>query len=203
MASPSSPGASVPTLVSLLQQECSYRPDADSLESLLAQCDTRTYSRNEVIINTGEVNDNIYIVDEGIIRIHYLHGDKEITFGFGIRATVFLSPVGYYMRQPAFMTTSACTRCVVKVIKRVDFERFAIANLDLERWFHSLWMHQLSYAEKKLEVINGNIAERYRSMVKNRPEIIRAVPARVIASYLGVSPEYLSRIRKGMLSDRH
>lgn len=40
-------------------------------------------------------------------------------------------------------------------------------------------------------------------MVKNRPEIIRAVPARVIASYLGVSPEYLSRIRKSMLSDRH
>lgn len=64
MASPSSPGASVPTLVSLLRQECSYRPGADSLESLLAQCDTRTYSRNEVIINTGEVNDNIYIVDE-------------------------------------------------------------------------------------------------------------------------------------------
>lgn len=54
---------------------------------------------------------------------------------------------------------------------------------------------QFYYYEKKESVINGNVEERYASIEQNRPEILQNVSLRIIASYLGVSPQYLSKIR--------
>ena len=55
---------------------------------------------------------------------------------------------------------------------------------------------QLYFYEMKLCVIKGDARERFRSLIQNRPEILEKVPLNAIASYLGITPSYLSRLKK-------
>lgn len=48
----------------------------------------------------------------------------------------------------------------------------------------------------KLSIINGSAKEKYKSLIENRPEIAREVQLKDIAAHLGVTPAYLSRLRK-------
>lgn len=60
-------------------------------------------------------------------------------------------------------------------------------------------MGQLYSCEHKLYLINGTARDRYLSVIRNRPEIIEAVPSKIIASYLGVTPQYLCRLKSEVM----
>lgn len=130
--------------IRLLQQECSYVPETQNLRMLLTHGETKKFGRKGVIIETGRVDENVYIVREGIIRFHYFSGDRENTFGFGVRGTVFLSPMGYYMRRPSFMAVSACVPTTLTVISKTEMMKVMAENIDIERWFLHLWMNRAS-----------------------------------------------------------
>lgn len=55
---------------------------------------------------------------------------------------------------------------------------------------------QIFFFEMKNRIISGTAKERYISFFKNRPEILNQVQLKVIASYLDVTPQYLSKLRK-------
>lgn len=55
---------------------------------------------------------------------------------------------------------------------------------------------QLYFFEKKDHVINGDAKERFLSLAQNRPEIMEQVPLGIVASYLGITQSYLSRLKK-------
>lgn len=67
---------------------------------------------------------------------------------------------------------------------------------DFARWCLINAYMQLAFINKKNSVIQGKACDRYASLVKNRPEIIRNVPLKIIASYLGITPQHLSYIRR-------
>lgn len=183
--------------IRLLQQECGYEPQAENLRRLLQLGEVREFRRKAAVIESGFVDDNVYILLDGLIRIHYYSEGRDVTYGFGSPGTVFLSVQSYYLHGAAFLSASACMKSVVLVITKADMENFMTGNADIERWFHHIWMNQLAYCEKKLESINQwGVMERYERFLRLRPEIIRTVPLRDIASYLGITPEYLSRIRQ-------
>ena len=69
------------------------------------------------------------------------------------------------------------------------------------RWMYSVAIHQLFALERKVSLINGTVKERYLALIKNRPDIIKNVSMKVIASYLGVSPHYLCRLKKTLLNE--
>ena len=160
----------------------------------------------ESVIGYGKVDTNIYIVAEGILRAGYFDGNKEVTLAFTDIGTMFMSLHGYFAGKPAFIYYQACSKCLLSkcLLKRISKEFFD--NLIEEspvfaRWVYSVAIHQLYALERKVSLINGTVKERYLALIKNRPDIIKNVSMKVIASYLGVSPYYLCRLKKTLLNE--
>jgi hypothetical protein len=63
-------------------------------------------------------------------------------------------------------------------------------------------MEQLYTHEMKLSLINGEAKERFLALMRNRPEIMARVPLKIIASYLGITPQYLYQLRKTYLEKK-
>lgn len=61
--------------------------------------------------------------------------------------------------------------------------------------------NQMLFMEFKNSVFMGNARERYLQLLAKRPEIIRHVSLKIIASYLGVTPNYLSNLRHSLATD--
>lgn len=183
-----------------LNAECAYRMKDETMDKFLALMTEINLKRNEILIPYNKVDDNVYIIKEGIIRMAYFDGFKEVTFVFGLPGTVDIPYYCFCEGHPSFLKYEACCDSVVMKVSKTQFMDLADESHDFARWVMTMSMRQLMFYEKKLDVINGNAKERFEALMENRPEIIKNVSHKIIASYIGVTPQYLSKLKRDCLS---
>ena len=180
----------------LLARESWLRPSEALLDQFLAPAESISLKKNEVLIMSGKYDPNIYIVKEGIIRYSYMHGVKETTFIFALPGSMIISMHCFYAHQPAFYQVDACCPSIVLRITKSHFDHLVESSHEFARWALSYEQGQLYYLEKKDTVINGDARERYESLLRQRPDILEKVALKHIASYLGITPQYFSRLKQ-------
>lgn len=185
-------------LKELLRAESNFRPSEELMDYLLSETTPVCVRAKEVIIREGVVNTTIYIVKEGLLRMYYYDGDKEVTFGFVPPGTIILSPWSYYDHKASFICTESCLESVLLAISKERFDALLKGSHEFNQWMFNVSMGQLCAMEMKKALMSGSAKERYIALVKNRPEILRAVSMKILASYLGVTPQYLCNIRKSI-----
>lgn len=183
----------------LLAEECEYRLRDDVMTDFLTRMEVVKIKNRHILIEAGTVDSNIYIVKDGILADVYLDGDCERCWGFSLPGTMSCSSASYYYGRPAFYRVVACGATEVLRMSKSDFDGLIASSHEFARWALSMSQCQVYYFEYKNTVINGNAAEKFASLVKDRPEIVKWVPNKLIASYLGITQQYLSRLKQRML----
>lgn len=187
-------------LKQLLEQELGYLPGC-SIDLLLSKGVIKHYHKGGVIIECGKLCDDVFIIKEGIMRFVDMNGDRERTFAFALPGTLFFSKHSFVMSLPSYYQVEACCECELLVISRRDFWQAAEESHELALWLLHYAHGELFYQEYKNSAVhNGTAAERYRKMIADRPAIIKTVSQKIIASYLGVTPEYLSKLKREFLT---
>lgn len=178
-----------------LADEAPFKLSEEALDYFCSYMEEIRLKRYDPIIKSGEMDDNIYVVKEGIIRRTYQEDDKVITKSFALKGTVLISWHCYYFGKPSYFQFEACCDTVVMRVPRAKFDELIATSHEFARWALSLAHGTLFYQEYKSKVIKGDVKERYMSLIKDRSEIIMKVPLGIIASYLGVTQSHLSRMR--------
>lgn len=180
----------------LLLKECGYPLPEKIMEQFLAPKQEILLKRNEILVMSGMVDTNIYVVEDGILRFSYMDGMREVTFGFALPGTMIISMHSFYCHLPVFYQIEACCQSKVIKIPKKHYDAMVAESHDFARWALEMANGQLYFYEKKNHIINGDAKERYLSLVHNRPEILEKVPLGIVASYLGITQSYLSRLKK-------
>lgn len=185
-------------LKELLSKECNYRfsMDTPAMEKVLDSMTEVCLRRGEALTLSGQMDTNMYIIRKGIIRLSYFDGMKEKTFAFGTPGSLFTQLHCYYMRLPAFFQGDASTDAVVMKISKEKFDGLLAESEELTRWFLDRTLDQLCGLEMRLHRLSGLAGERYTAMVRGMPEVTGSVSSKLIASYLGITPAYLSQLKK-------
>ncbi len=184
-------------LKSLLAKELGYLPGGDGIDALLRRGQLMDFRGGEAIIEAGCNCPDVYIVKDGIVRFIDMNGDKERTFAFAMAGTIFMSKHSFVMSRPSYYSVEACCQTELLRISRDDFWNVVEEYKEVALWMLRYAYGELFYQEhKNAAVHNGSARERYENMFGDRPEIIEKVPQKIIASYLGVTPEYFSRLKK-------
>ena len=188
----------------LLKEEGNFGPSDEIIDRFLAGMEEISVKPRERLIDHGSINTNVYCVKQGIIRLFHIEETREVTFGFASPGTIILSPHSYYMRQPVFLMAENC-KMEARVLRmsKNQFDRLIEESHEFSRWMFNIAMGQLYTCEHKLFLIKGTAKDKYLSVVKNRPEIIQAVPGNIIASYLGITPQYLSHLKNELADSRN
>jgi CRP-like cAMP-binding protein len=179
----------------ILAEEALFRLSDETMDRFCSYMEEVQLKRYDYMIKSGDMDDNIYIVKEGVIRRTHQDGDKTITNSFAIKGSVLISWHCYYFNQPSYSQFQACCDAVVMRIPRKKFDELIATSHEFAQWVLSLAHGTLYYQEFKARVIKGDVKERYMSLIKGRPEIIQKVPLGFIASYLGITQSHLSRMR--------
>lgn len=185
----------------LLNAECDYRMREETMEKFLELMTEVELKRDEPLIPYGKTDSNIYILKSGIIRLVYFDGFRERTHAFALSGTVMISYYPFYGGEPSFCSMQACCDSVVMKIRRDKFVELMKRSHDFAQWMVWISSLQLYSYERKLSVVNGDARERFEALIKNRPEIIEKVQMKIIASYIGVTPQYLSTIKGRCMSE--
>lgn len=183
-------------LKKLLAKEAIYQLRGDVMDRFLGLMAEEHLKTGEPLISYGSLNTNVYIIKDGILRLIYFDGTNERTYAFALPGTMIMSFHAYHMRQPAFLQVEACTESTVLKISKREFDALMEESHEFALWICNSSIQQLYFLEMKMSVINGTAKERFISLIKNRPEIMEKVSLKIIASYLGITPEYLSTLKR-------
>lgn len=185
----------------LLPCESIYPISKELIDEIIDKSDIIVIKKGEPLIAEGDCNKDVYILLDGIMRSWHWDGDTEKTVYFGNAGTLCVCYHCYLMNKTAPSTIEACNDCRVLLIRKSVYNNLLTGNFEFALYIVGNLQMQSLFYEKMYSTFNGTAYERYLSMCKHRPEIVKEVPLKTIASYLGITPTYLSRIRKKIFSE--
>lgn len=190
-------------MLQLLKGEMGYLPENNEMQVFLDNCEPLHLKRNDIIIEAGVLNSNVYIVKEGIIRFSDMNGDKERTFAFALPGTMFMSKHSFFKGLPSYYQVTACCDTTVLYTSKQTYYNIINTHHKLALWMLNYAYGELFFQEyKNANIQNGNAKERFKSILGDRPQLIRDVPQKILASYLGITPEYFSHLKREYLTGK-
>jgi CRP-like cAMP-binding protein len=149
-----------------------------------------------VLLHAGEISRHLYIVRKGCLRQWFNKDGRDITLQFFFENQPVASIDSFLSNQPGLFTIESIEASKIISISKENFEKLNKSYPELKDKFQDyLFQRFRNYAQLFLSRIKDSPPERYEDLVQNHPEIIQRVPQHYIASYLGITPISLSRIR--------
>lgn len=154
--------------------------------------------KNHFLVREHGVCDYIFFINKGIARIYYHKNGKEVSEWFASDEQFFLSITSFFERTPSRLIIQTLEPGEVMGIHYNDLMRLAAEYHEIETLFRKMMTASLILSQYRMDSIQFETAQqRYETLVKQQPQIIKRVPLSYIASFLGVTLETLSRIRSG------
>lgn len=160
----------------------------------------REFKRKELLTQQNFVENHIYFILDGIVRIYFDFEDKTHTLFFYSKDCFVTSYTSFMKRKPSEYNIEAVTDCKVlaisywkfiDILKKTNFGNYLVIEIVEQN---------LSYLEKKqTNMLTKTPSERYLELIKDYPHILEKIPIKYVASYLGITAQAMSRIRKKIL----
>ncbi|WP_369680372.1 Crp/Fnr family transcriptional regulator [Winogradskyella luteola] len=158
--------------------------------------------RGTILLNAGEsVNEQYYILEGCLRSFHIDPNGKEYTVQFGIKDWWISDYTAFFSSSKAIMSIEVIQDAIIYKITEQDKELLYAKIPKIEHFFRvKLEKAFASFQKRILSNLSQTAKERYLDFVKTYPNIEKNVKNYHIASYLGITTESLSRIRKALLS---
>lgn len=158
----------------------------------------RSFKKGEYLCRYEQVENYLSVIYEGTCRGFYLTKDaEEISVAFMFANDYVSAYYSFLTQRPSLMAIQALSPVTVLSISRNDLERLCyqyksaerIGRLNAERIYRRK-------EEREIALLTMSATERYVDLLNRHPKLLQHIPLKYIASYLGIKPESLSRIRK-------
>ena len=175
-------------------------PCAAAMERLHRGARHRILSKGDHILRAGTVADEVFFVHQGLLRYYFNDpndGGQERTGQFFDEGIVVTDAESFLARVPAEQNFEALEASSIVVLPRTVLNAGYDADHAIERFGRLMLEEALIGSQRRASrLLTLQPEDRYRRFVETRPEVARRVPQYLIASYLGLTPESLSRIRR-------
>jgi CRP-like cAMP-binding protein len=148
------------------------------------------------LLREGEISRYAFLIRKGCLRMWFNKDGKDITMQFFFEDQAVASIDSFMNDEPSLFSLDAIEPSTVLAIGKDAFIRIRDAYPEAREEFQKFVFQRFRhYAQLFLSRIKDSPRERYEDLLAHHPEIIRRIPQRYIASYLGITPVSLSRIR--------
>ena len=177
--------------------------DPDKWQECVELFERREVPAKTMLLNEGDIAEHMYIIKKGCLRLWFNHDGKDITFQFFIENQGVSSFESFFGDEPSIFSLQSVEVSTLVAITRKGFERLFVIYPQLKDEFHRILLKRMgNYARLFLSMIRDTPQQRYETIQRDHPEIVRRIPQYYIASYLGITPVSLSRIRSRIVLKR-
>jgi len=170
----------------------------DELEYFNAMLEYKTVPKKTMLLQPGEICNFELYVNKGCIREYYIDSKgAEITLQFAVEDWWMSDLTSFQDQSPSIMYIETLEDCELLILSRNAKEKLLMQVPKLERMFRLMLQRHLSVVQNRLvKTISYTAMERYLEFLTRYPALPQRVAQHYIASYLGISAEFLSKLRK-------
>ena len=154
-------------------------------------------SKHSKLVKVGEVENYLSFISEGIVRLYIPQEEHDLTFGFVFDKEFVTAYDSFLTQAPSHYQIETLTETMLWRISFKDlqevYEKTESGNLIGRRMAENMYLIK---SKRELSLLSKTAEERYLNLFSERPKLLRQIPLKYIASYIGITPQALSRIRK-------
>lgn len=154
------------------------------------------YPKSTILFKANRIASKVYFIKKGIVRAYANQNEEEITFWFGKEGDAVISMKNYVEDQKGYETIELLEPCELYEIQTEDLRALYNNDIQIANWGRKFAEQELVKIEERFISRQCKAAvERYKELMNNDPDLLKRVQLAHIASYLGITPVSLSRIR--------
>ncbi|MGN6490981.1 MAG: Crp/Fnr family transcriptional regulator [Agriterribacter sp.] len=176
----------------------SIHPMSEGLQdALLKLLKKKEVPKKKFLLKIGHVCDYIFFIEKGIFRCFYMVNEKEISSWFMKEGDIIISVESFLKRTSSYESIQSIEDSIVYYISYSELNWLYINFIEFNVVGRVLTENYYTLSEQRLHSMRSMKAiDRYTYLLTHFPDIVRRVPSGYIASYLGITTETLSRIKK-------
>ncbi|MDM8159671.1 Crp/Fnr family transcriptional regulator [Labilibaculum sp. K2S] len=170
-------------------------------ENILLFVKKRHFDKNEIVFTEGKIANEIYFVTKGCVRLFYNVDGKDRTAFFYTDGQFICAGESYTYNVPARENYQAIENTEIYIFDKTNIEKLLEISPKFELIARIATENELIVCQRIIaSFVTKSAEERYIELLETNGELFQRVPQQYIASFLGVSPETLSRIKKRVLA---
>ena len=153
-------------------------------------------SKNQILTKAGQTEDRMYFILQGVVRLYYELDHKDITLNFAFPNAFVNAYTSFLTQEPSEFYLETLTTCSLLSVERSHLFNLyeettcgqALGRIFTEKLF-------LYLSKRENDFMIKTPTQRYLDLFDQQPHLIKEIPQKYLASYIGITPQALSRIR--------
>lgn len=173
--------------------------DDSEFDHFASKLQPKQLKKKELLIREGNVCKYSYFINKGCLRYFYNVDGEEHTGQFFFEHGWYTDYESYLSGHSSKQNIEALEATEILILAKTDLDKLFVEIPKFEKFGRLMAENAFLGLRYKTEMLtNLSAEERYKNLIKQRPKVIERIPQHYIASYLGIKPPSLSRIRKRM-----
>lgn len=169
----------------------------DELKTILSCFKPLTPKKNEILVTHGQTSQRMFFVGKGCLRIFFINEEgQDATRYLAFENNFATGMVSFITTEPSLEFIQALEETELLYITRHDFHHLLEIIPSWEKFYrHYLEMAYVTNTNRLMSFITMDAKERYKQLLSQKPDVVQRLPNKMVASYLNISQETLSRLK--------
>lgn len=162
--------------------------------SKLVKCE---FAKKTVLLKTGQTENYLSFMETGIVRYYIPKNDNDLTFAFTFDNSFISAYDSFLTRKPTVYQVQTLSPTILWRLSYDDLQTiYADTKIGNTIGRFACEAIYLTKSKRELSLLSDTAEQRYLKLFTEQPQLIRQIPLKYIASYIGITPQGLSRIRR-------
>jgi len=166
------------------------------LDEITAHFKQRQVKKNDYLLREGEICNDLVFVQEGCLRLYYISDDVEVSVWFAFKNNSAIELYSFISEKPSNYFLQAIEDTEIWYLPKAELNRLYTSHPKMQELMRNFWEDVvLNLIDRFTALQRDSADQRYRDLLA-KPPYLQKIPQKYLASFIGVTPTSLSRIRK-------
>ncbi|GCC52793.1 Crp/Fnr family transcriptional regulator [Chryseotalea sanaruensis] len=175
-------------------------PDAE-LENICNKFKCKTLKKNSYLLRQGDICKDLVFVQKGCLRLYYLKDDVEVSVWFAFEQSSAIEIYSFISEEPTNYFIQAIEDSEVLYLSKAELNRLYQLQPKMQEMMRKFWEDVILNLINRFTALQTDSAEKRYFDLLSKPEYMDTIPQKYLASFIGVTPTSLSRIRKQIMKN--
>lgn len=168
------------------------------LDNIVSKFKLKKIKKNEFVLCEGEVCKDLIFVQKGCLRLYYIQNDVEVSVWFALQHSSAIEIYSFISETPTKYFLQAIEETEILYLPKSTLNKLYSTYPKMQEMMRKFWEDVILHLLERFTALQKNTAEQRYLDLLEKPELLQSIPQKYLASFIGVTPTSLSRIKKNI-----